>query len=377
MSAVLQQPVDRATATSIPVSDTTGTSDDSVAASRFGALWDAGAFAPTGDNGEELSADQQADLERRAQGGHQASDSASARAPTSPQGTASPAPAQGQAEVDEGPEYQDLTDYLTKSAIEPESFYKIPVAVTISGETKKVPLADLLKSYQQEGDYTRKTQALAEQRRTDEQARAQAQQAIHQQYTQAQALGNLAHSQLMAEYQGIDWNKLRMEDPTRWAVANQEFNNRAAAIQQHLAQVNQHQQQLQQQQQVELQQRVIPAEREKLLAARPEWRDDSQFQVARTQMVESARELGFSDAELNQVYDHRYLIALDLASRFLNLQAQAPAAVKRVRTAPQVAQPGARQARDPHQVVRQQAKTAFMKNPLDQRAQESYFGTLV
>jgi hypothetical protein len=371
MSAVLQPSGASPTATPIPVSEFSGTSDDSVAEKRFGALWDAGAFAPTDESGKDLPPERIAELEREARGPQEQP----AVRQEAPQGQQQPQGEQ-QAQADDGPEYADLTDYLAKQQIEADSFYKMPVAVTLDGEVKKVPLADLLKGYQREADYTRKTQALAEQRRAYEAERAQAAQAIQQQYSQAETLGKLAHQQLMAEYQGIDWNKLRMEDPPRWAVANQEFNNRAAAIQQHLGQVQQHQQQLALQQQQELQQRVIPQEREKLLSARPEWRDDSQFQAARTQMIESARKLGFSDAELNQVYDHRYLIALDLASRYLNLQAQAPAAVKRVRTAPQVAQPGARQARDPHSVVRQQAKERFRKNPLDQRAQEDYFGTL-
>ncbi|MGC1477334.1 MAG: hypothetical protein WA804_15915 [Terriglobales bacterium] len=368
MSAVLQPSETRAP---IPVSETTGTSDDSVGAKRFGALWDAGAFAPTDDAGGELSPDQVADLERKAQGGNQVQDPPRTE---QVQGAEPAVAAQGQ--QNDGPEYADLTDYLTQSKIEPESFYKMPVAVTIDGTVQKVPLADLLKGYQQESSYTQKSQQLAEQRRAYETERQQAAQQIQAQFNQAKTLANLAHQQLMGEYQSIDWNKLRATDPTQWAVANQEFNNRAAAIQQHMAQVSQHEQHLQQQQQAELQQKVIPAERERLLQARPEWRDDSQFQVARTQMMDSARKLGFSDAELAQVYDHRYLIALDLASRFLNLQAQTPAAVKRVRTAPLVAQPGTRQARDPQQVVRQQAKERFMKNRLDPRAQEDYFGTL-
>jgi hypothetical protein len=351
MSAVLQQPLEN------PLGQAGATED------TFQQLYDKGAFEPTSS-------------------APPANEPPTARAETPPTQTATaptvspPADGQVAAAEPEGPEYQDLTDYLTKSQIEAESFYKMPVAVTVDGKVEKVPLADLLKGYSREADYTRKTQMLAEQRRNDEAQRQQAQVAIRQQYEQAQTLGNLAHQQLMAEFQGIDWNKLRMEDPTRWAVANQDFNNRAAAIQQHMAQVNQQRQQLEMQQQQELQQRVIPAEREKLYQARPEWRDDSQFQVARTQMIESARKLGFSDAELNQVFDHRYLIALDLASRYLNLQAQAPAAVKRVRTAPQVAQPGARQARDPKAVVQQQAKEAFRKNPRDERVAANYFETL-
>lgn len=277
----------------------------------------------------------------------------------------------------EGPEYTDLTDYLTKTGVEAESFYKMPVTVKLDGKTQAVPLSDVIKSYQQEADYTRKTQSLAEQRRTFESERQVAISTYQQQLGQASALGNLARQQLLGEFQNIDWNKLRMEDPVKWSVMNTDFNQRAAVIDRHLQQINEQAQNAELARQQELAQKVLPAEREKLLEARPEWRDETQFQAAKTQMSAAARQLGFSDAELSQIFDHRYMVALDLASRYLALQAQAPQAVKRVRTAPLTAQPGARQTRDPQAVARTQAKERFDKNRRDPQAQERYFETLV
>jgi hypothetical protein len=286
--------------------------------------------------------------------------------PTSPEGEPEP----------EGPEYTDLADYLTKTGVEAESFYKMPVTVKLDGKTQAVPLSDVIKSYQQEADYTRKTQALAEQRRTWEGERQVAISTYQQQLAQASALGNLARQQLLAEFQNIDWNKMRMEDPVKWSVMNTDFNQKAGVIDRHLAQINEQAQAQEMQRQQELSQKVLPAEREKLLEARPEWRDEQQFTAARAQMKDAATKLGFSDAELSQIYDHRYMIALDLASRYLALQAKSPEAVKRVRTAPHVAQPGARQTRDPQAVARTQAKERFEKNRRDPKAQEDYFSTL-
>jgi hypothetical protein len=291
--------------------------------------------------------------------------------------TAAPSPQGADPGETEGPEYTDLTDYLAKTGVEAESFYKMPVQVKLGGETKAVPLSDVIKSYQQEADYTRKTQALAEQRRTWEGERQVAISTYQQQLAQASALGNLARQQLLAEFQNTDWNKLRMEDPVKWSVMNTDFNQRAGVIDRHIQQINEQAQAQEMQRQQELTQKVLPQEREKLLEARPEWRDEQQFQAAKTQMGEAARKLGFSDAELSQIYDHRYMIALDLASRYLALQAKSPDAVKRVRTAPHVAQPGARQTRDPQAVARQQAKERFDKNRRDPQAQATYFDTLV
>jgi hypothetical protein len=166
-----------------------------------------------------------------------------------------------------------------------------------------------------------------------------------------------------------------MEDPVKWSVMNTDFNQRAAVIDNHIQQAAQAEQQRQTMAQQELAQK-LPQEREKMLELRPEWRDEKQFQAARGEMSSYARKLGFTDAEIQNVFDHRYMAVLHDAARYAQLQAQAPQAVKRVRTAPQVAQPGSRQTRDPAVVARQQAKEQFLKNRRDPDAQAAYFGTL-
>jgi hypothetical protein len=338
------------------------------AESHFENLWQKGAFNADGKpdvaQGQlPLSANDTKEVSRETPAAE------AAPAAASPQGAEAPEP--------EGPEYTDLTDYLAKTGVEAESFYKMPVQVKLGGETKAVPLSDVIKSYQQEADYTRKTQSLAEQRRTFESERQVAITTYQQQLSQASALGNLARQQLLGEFQNIDWNKMRMEDPVKWSVMNTDFNQRAAVIDRHIQQINEQAQVAEQQRQQDLASKVLPAEREKLLEARPEWRDDQQFQAAKTQMGEAARKLGFSDAEISQIYDHRYMVVLDLASRYLALQAKSPEAVKRVRTAPQTAQPGSRQTRDPQAVARSQAKERFEKNRRDPQAQADYFSTLL
>ena len=308
-------------------------------------------------------------------------------APTAAPDTATPAPpaAQAPAPADpaapadapaaDEPEYQSLEDYLTKANVDPASFHELPVTVKIDGKTSQVRLADVIKSYQLEGHVQQKSQAVAEQQRQLEAERQQAQQFVAQQLTAAQALGNLAQAELLGQYRNINWAQLRQDNPAEWAAAQQEFNQRAAAIQQHLAQINEAQriQTLQQQEQLV---KALPVEQEKLYAVRPEWRDPAKFQEARTLMGSTAKAVGFTDAELSQVFDHRYLVILDKAARYDALQAGQAQAVKRVRTAPIAAQPGARMQRDPSQVALSQAKEAVRKNPRDQDAQARLFGRL-
>ena len=111
-----------------------------------------------------------------------------------------------------------------------------------------------------------------------------------------------------------------------------------------------------------------------MFEARPEWRDDTQFQVARGEISTYAQKLGFTPAELSGIFDHRFMLVLHDAARFAALQAKSPEAVKRVRAAPQQANPGARISRDPKQVATQQAKERFSKSRgRDQDAAAAYF----
>jgi hypothetical protein len=97
------------------------------------------------------------------------------KAQAAPEPVAAPA-AQTQAapEVKAAPEtnaeaqeegYASLDDYLTKAAIEPKSFYSLPVKAKVDGKELDVPLADLVKSYQLDQHLSAKSNAFAEERR--------------------------------------------------------------------------------------------------------------------------------------------------------------------------------------------------------------------
>lgn len=280
------------------------------------------------------------------------------------------------AEADEGPEYASLEEYLTQAKLDPQAFQALPVTVKIDGETRQVPLSDVIKSFQLEGHVQNKSQELAQQQRVFEQERDAAINLYRQQLTNAQNLGQLAQAQLMGEFNQINWTQLRQTDPVQWTVLQQDFNNRSAAINQHLREVaaasEAQSQELQKQQAA-----LLPKEREKMLEARPEWRDPAKFESDRKVMTSYAKQLGFNDAELNALADHRYMQVLHDAAQFRALQASNPETLKRVRAAPQMARPGTRIQRDPKAVAKQQAMERFNKDPRNIDAQTAFFETLL
>lgn len=334
-----------------PIAPTPSTEDG------FQSLFDRGAFEP------EKPPVQQAPP----------ADPAAPAAPVVEDKTAQPDP--NAPKEEEAEEYQSLEEFLTKNEIDADGFRSLPVTVKIDGQTKQVPLSDVLKSYQLEGHVNNKSIELSNQQKAWETERTQAAQALQQQLQTAGTLATLARQQLLAEYQNVDWNKLRAEDPISWAVRNQEFNQKANAIDQHLAQVQNFQQQQAQQAQ-EAQAAALPKERDRMLEARPEWRDDTKFQAARTEISTYAQKLGYTPAELGAIFDHRYMLVLHDAARFAQLQAKSPDALKRVRAAPLMAKPGARTNRDPKQVASQQARERFERNSRDVDSGAAYFETL-
>ena len=293
-----------------------------------------------------------------------------------PEPTPEPVAAEPEAPKEEEPaEYVNVEDYLAKSKIDRDSFFSLPIRVKADGKEIDVPLADLVKNYGLEKHVQNKSIALSEAQRAWEAEQAQAKANWEKQLTEAKSLGTLARQQLLSQYQSIDWNKLRAEDPAQWAVLNTEFNNRAAQIDAHLAQV-----QAKEAEAAEIARKaqldLIPKERERMLDAHPEWRDEKAFSAARSAMSTYAKSRGFTEAEIGSIFDHRYMSVLHDAAQYAALQAQSPAKLKQVRAAPVSASPGARMAKDPTQVLRAQAKEQFLKHRNDPEAQAKYFETL-
>jgi len=347
------------------VNSFTGRSDDTVAANHFESLYEKGAFDSTDP---KIAAEQQA--ERAAQNTQPPASATPAVGESPPEvKTATAAPSEG-----EGPEYVNFDDYLQKAGLERESFLQLPVRV----KDTDVPLAEVLKRAEAEFDVTSQSTALAEKQKAFETQQAQLSQQWQDKLKQAETLGTIAYNELVREYQSIDWNSLSQTDPARWAVLQTQYQQRNAAIQGQLQQIQAQQAEVAKQAQAK-QADVLKTEQQKLLQALPEWRDESKFKAARDQMTAYSKKLGFSDEELNSIFDHRYMRVLNDAAQWHALQASKAEALKKVRAAPVASNPGARMARDPNVTQLAQAKQQFMKTRgrnQDQSVQANYFEQL-
>jgi len=222
---------------------------------------------------------------------------------------------------------------------EPQTF-----RVKAAGEEREVTLDELIKSYQLGTDYTKKSQAVAEERKVVEAERHAVQEAkaLRDQY--AQQLG-IIEQMLNQPQEAEDLDYLKETDPIGYAVKVAEMSQK----EKQLAQVRAQRENLFQQQEYDRQQQMkqmVSAESEKLVAVLPEFADPSKGEVIRKDIRTYGKQVGFSDDELANVFDSRAVLTLYKAMQYDKLQSAKPGITKKVSEAPKAIKPGVSKPRD-------------------------------
>ncbi len=240
---------------------------------------------------------------------------------------------QGQAEEQtEELQASDEVEYSEESE-EPKPRYKVKA----SGEEVEVELDELIKGYQQGADYTKKSQALAEQRKALEAERQHLEYVKQERQAYAQKLQAL-DSFLSQQNQGVNLDVLKETDPIGYAVAVAEQSQR----EKQLAVVRQEQQRLAQQQQSEHHaslQNHLRQESEKLTSLIPELATP-QGDAVRKQIRDYAKSVGWTDQELSQLYDSRAVLTLYNGMKYAQLQKSKPEVNKKLQAAPKMMRSG-------------------------------------
>jgi hypothetical protein len=227
---------------------------------------------------------------------------------------------------------QQATDEPASQPTQPE---QPTFSVRVDGTEQKVTLDELLNGYQRTADYTRKTQAIAEQRK---QAEAELAAARVERQRYAETLRQL-ETQLAQTQPEPDWNKLYAEDPleyVRQKDAWRDRRERAQALQGEQARLAQ----LQQVEQRALLEQHLAVERQRLVEAIPQWRDEQTAAKEREAIVTWAKRAGFSDQEIAQSYDHRAVNVLRKAMLYDELMGKNLADKQTPKPAPAMARPG-------------------------------------
>lgn len=230
-------------------------------------------------------------------------------------------------------------DEDVEEAEEPQKF-----RVKAAGEEREVTLDELIKSYQLGTDYTKKSQAVAEERKTVEAERHAIQEAkaLRDQY--AQRL-EMMEQMLKPQDESENLAYLKETDPIGYSVKVAEMVERDKQLNAVRAERERIAQQQEHERQQHLQ-RQIAEESQKLVAAVPEFADPQKGDSLRKSIRDFGKSIGFSDQELASVYDSRAVLTLYKAMQYDKLVASKPEVTKKVSQAPKVIKPGVSQPRD-------------------------------
>ena len=215
---------------------------------------------------------------------------------------------------------------------------------TVVFEGQEYKIDDLVKGGLRQADYTRKTQALAEQRKGMESAynqyaaEVQAVQAERQQYINALSQIIQSSAQGLDQFARIDWEALKEEDHIEYLSKKDEYREAQEKVQQHQIAMQQTQQrhdiESANQHKITLQQEYTA-----LVDKYPDWADSSKRQELGSKLRDYAASAGYTVEEISTLYDHRALLILDKAMKYDALQSS-DIRGKKVKNKPKVMRSG-------------------------------------
>jgi hypothetical protein len=207
--------------------------------------------------------------------------------------------------------------------------------VKAGGEEKDVTLEELVSGYQKGDDYTKKSQALADQRKAVEAEAKAIQEAQHLREQYAQRLNQVQSILEQGKNSEEDLQLLKENDPIAYAVRvaeNTEANKKIQLVQQEQARLAQESNQHRANQQAQ-----FVAQQSKMLVEKvKEFSDPKKAEQIKNDIRSFGKSVGFSDQELSQVYDHRHVIILQKAMEYDRLQKAKPGVNKKVSNAPKM-----------------------------------------
>jgi len=208
--------------------------------------------------------------------------------------------------------------------------------VTVDGEEIEVTQDELLNGYSRQQDYTRKTQELANQRKTIEQ---QAQELAQRDAIYAQLLPKM-EAQLKGELVNEpDWDSLYNDDPIAFVREKQLWDEKKEKLKAAEAEQQRLQQEAYAKQQEQIAQQVQEGQ-QKILEIIPEWKNAEVAQKEKLAIRDyGINVLGYLPQEMDAIYDYRAL--LGLRNAWLNSKTVEATKKKPTQKAPaRVARPG-------------------------------------
>lgn len=227
----------------------------------------------------------------------------------------------------------ELADHVGVSV---EDLYHITVPFEIGGQRSELSISewkDKVRAGLDADAVAAQRREFAELKKASEQALEEKRQQLERSIAEAAALTESAEKRLLEEVEGTDFAALRESDPAEWAAKQQEVQQRQAQIEAAKAEVAKHWEahgeSLRAEQEAKLQEHLA-REREMLLSAVPEWRDEATRESERTALREYLSVSGFTNEEIAGATDHRLIVMARKARLYDESQRKTGVAQKKV-----------------------------------------------
>lgn len=261
---------------------------------------------------------------------------------------------------------EDISQLADHLGIDVSEMYNLRVPITDSeGKRRDITLGEWKDGFQL-NEQAQKVQkqaqeeydALTKQRQEFEQ-QAQAAAAQTQRYIQA------AQKELTQEFNAINWESLRQQDPGQYAVKRQDFierNARLGQLEQQAAQEWQQQQtQLQQQREAQYG-KYLEREQQALYESIPEWRNEEAARTEKSRVSEYLQSTGYTPEEIGNAADHRAIVLARKAMLWDESQKKADTAKKKVlKIGKRVLKPSTRQSKATQTMSRERELKAAVR----------------
>lgn len=245
-------------------------------------------------------------------------------------------------------EFETLEDFAEALGITPEEFLnKYKARAKVDGEEIETSLSELINGYQRLTDYRNKTAEVAEQRKALKQEAESQKAEIQNRLGQVTTLIDNLQSQILGEFQGINWNDLRVNSPGEYAALMQDFQSRQLQLNQAQEVAKQESEKLQQEQlekQKEQFNEYVSIQRELLQDAMQDWKgkDEKAKQEDISSVENYLKNRGFAANEIAIALDHRiFKMAYDLMKSD-KVKAKSDVVKNKVKTLPKLVKPGSK-----------------------------------
>lgn len=257
---------------------------------------------------------------------------------------------------------QDLAQHLN---VDVADLYNIRLPVTGADGRQEISLGEWKDGFQEVAKVKKLEAEIQQQRQAFETERAQVQELLYRQAVETQAMLEAAEQSLLEDFQRVDWNALRAQNPGEYAAKQTEFQNRQRFIQQKRAEAGNKYVELQQQQAQEFharQSELLQRESQMLVERIPEWRDPAKAEAEKASLRKYLVDMGYTQDDVSGVVDSRAIALARKAMLFDAMQSKAAAKKAVVKIGKRVLKPSSRDTTTPQAENIQKLRTQLRKS---------------